>query len=88
MIKVTVHSFAAAKPTTTTKQHQETSVIPALTQGDGRLRLGNQGSGNAGQQKRETLPPGGGRKDARNCPLKPSLTVSTGTHAQRVLRSV
>lgn len=35
MIKVTVDSFTAAKPatTTTTKQHQEyTSVIPALPQ--------------------------------------------------------
>ena len=33
MIKVTVDSFTAAKPTTTTTTHQEyTSVIPALSQ--------------------------------------------------------
>lgn len=85
MIKATVDSFAVAKPTT---KHQEyTSVIPALPQGDGRLRLGNQGSGNAEQHKRESLPPGGDRQDFINCPLKSTLTVSTGTHAQLVLRS-
>lgn len=32
MIKVTVDSFTAAKPTTTTQHQEYTSVIPALPQ--------------------------------------------------------